>query len=398
MNQPRPQVRIDALTGIRILAAAGVFLSHASAPAFLPDRARTFMAAGYNGVTLFFILSGFVLALSYADKFNRLDGVTTWNFAVARIARIYPLYLFALLWVMAPGLITTGFDFSMLRHALAVQAWHPDIAVAYAFNGPGWSIGVEFFLYACFPLVILALRRIRHSPVLLLTVAGVAFAFTLGLAWWFTATGRADLPWHDPSSAHRWLYRMPLTRIGDFVIGAVAALLAMSTRPAAWLGRSAQIVGAVMMVLLMQHEPLLFTAWSWDSAYVLPAFLLLWGLAVTPSTGFGRILGSRPMVVLGEASFAFYLLHAALLPRMHIAEPTGWPTWAAMTAFEFVMIMLLAVGAHTIIERPAQRWIRRGLSRRKAQPAEPVTPPEAPSVRAPLPAEPPTRSSEISVV
>ena len=49
--------RIDALTGVRIVAAVGVFANHIVTPAFVPAPIRTVMAAGYNGVTLFFILS-----------------------------------------------------------------------------------------------------------------------------------------------------------------------------------------------------------------------------------------------------------------------------------------------------------------------------------------------------
>jgi peptidoglycan/LPS O-acetylase OafA/YrhL len=54
---------------VRILAAGGVFLSHIPRPQFLPEPVKTFIGSGYNGVTLFFILSGFVLAWSYADRF-----------------------------------------------------------------------------------------------------------------------------------------------------------------------------------------------------------------------------------------------------------------------------------------------------------------------------------------
>ena len=222
--------RIDALTGVRIVAAAAVFLSHAGAPEFAPASLKTFMAAGYNGVTLFFVLSGFVLAWNYGDRMSRLTPGNVWSFAVARVARIYPVYLLALLWVAAPIVVTSGVPEDLWVHAAALQAWDSDIQVAYGYNGPAWSISVEFFLYACFPLLILALGPIRRNSRGLLIVAGIALAVVVGLAWWFAAV-RVEPAWGAPGGSHRWLYRMPLTRLGDFTIGACLALRPLRYSP-----------------------------------------------------------------------------------------------------------------------------------------------------------------------
>jgi peptidoglycan/LPS O-acetylase OafA/YrhL len=152
---------------------------------------------------------------------------------------------------------------------------------------------------------------------------------------------------------------MPLTRLGDFVVGIVAALLVRNGTMAAGWARQAQVAGGVAMVMLMAWPALFLTAWSFDVITVVPVFVLLWGLASAPRTALARALGSRAIVLAGEASYAFYLLHYPLLGRLDLGVPDGWRGWVFEVTLQFVIILLLAIGAHLAIERPAQRWLRR---------------------------------------
>jgi peptidoglycan/LPS O-acetylase OafA/YrhL len=323
---------------------------------------KTFIGSGYNGVTLFFILSGFVLAWSYADRILPLEPRGLWSFFVARLARVYPMYLLALLVVILPRIMDGKSDSLMLVHALALQPWMPNVGSVYVYNVPGWSIGVEFFLYACFPLLILGLSKLRKNTAALLVTGVVVVAAVFALTWWFVVTGRADLPVAHPESAHRWLYRMPATRLGDFAIGIIAALLVRNYKAPAWLSRAAQTVGAGAILALMCSPQLISTAWSWDAVYMLPAALLLWGLAAGPQTFLARGLATKPMVLFGEASFAFYLLHRPLVESLTIATGGG-RAWVLANAITFSLILLMAVGAHMVIERPAQKLLRRVFNR-----------------------------------
>jgi peptidoglycan/LPS O-acetylase OafA/YrhL len=204
-----------------------------------------------------------------------------------------------------------------------------------------------------------------------------------GLAWFFIARGHGGLPW-DGDSAHRWLYRMPLTRLGDFVVGVAAAMLIRCTRAPAWGAALAQLVGVISIVWLMVQPSLLFAAWSWDAVYLGPVFLLIWGLAAGQGTLLARFLASPPMIVAGEASFAFYILHGPMLGLLAYAGVNSEAKWVLQTTLQFTMILVLAVGAHHIIELPAQRWLRNTLDRRprKAE-ASKVAAAEAPPVEAP---------------
>lgn len=376
--------RLPALTGIRIFAALAVYGSHIGAPARVPNAIGTFFSSGYCGVTIFFVLSGFVLAINYFDDFRRPGLRGTYNYFVARFARIYPLYILVIFFfVVRQHALGESID-GWWRSALALQAWDPDLSHTYAFDPPAWSLSVEFFLYACFPLLVPLIAKLRRPPTVLLAAAGVAVAMA-ALAAWFVYTGRGDLIWTDPGSAHRWLYRTPLTRLGDFALGILAARLYFQTRERKSVGRLGLplVLGATVVTIgLMSWPELIFTPWSWDLAYGVPAAIFIFGLAVAPLSWPARFLSLPFIVLLGEASYAFYLVHDPAIGFL------GAGTWDAGISISVIVyealalgaIIALAVGLHVTVERPARTYIRRALTWRKERANSP--PP------APVPAKP----------
>ena len=363
------------LTGIRFIAAIFIFTVHVALPTQGLEVASAVQVAGHEGMTIFFVLSGFILAWNYDRVFGEritLPGLRTYY--VARIARIYPLYLAALL----IAVLTVSSGGAVLRvlasgefwlHAGALQTWSPDLSVAYGLNGPGWSIGVEFFLYALFPLLIIPFRRIRHRSGALIAVAvGSVIVLALVTAA-FVLAGLADLPSTDPASAHRWLYRTPLARVPDFVLGIAVAYLAIHQPPpsAARWGRTAQVVGTAAALGFMAIPPLASSVWSLDVAHMLPFALVLIGLMWAPHTVLARALGSRAMVFLGECSFAFYLLHQTLI-RLVGQPGDGWGSYATQWTLAFIITLLASAGAHLVIERPLRAGIRTLLDRKRPVP------------------------------
>ena len=185
--------RLPSLTGLRIFAALAVYLSHVGPPHGSPAVLASFFKSGYSGVTLFFVLSGFVLSVNYFDAFRRPRLVTSYNFFVARFARIYPLYIVILFYVVVHDHAIGITIHDWWWNALAIQAWSPNISIAYGFDGPAWSLSVEFFLYACFPLIVPLIARIHRPRSILLAAAGVAAAM-FALVVIFVATGHGSLP------------------------------------------------------------------------------------------------------------------------------------------------------------------------------------------------------------
>jgi peptidoglycan/LPS O-acetylase OafA/YrhL len=359
--------RLPSLTGLRIFAALAVYLSHIGPPHGSPKIVYSLFEAGYSGVTIFFVLSGFVLAVNYFDEFRRLRWVSAYNFFVARFARLYPLYLLILFYLVvrqhALGIPIDGW----WRNALAIQTWNPHVEVAYSFDSPAWSIGVEVFLYACFPLLVPLIARLRSVRSILICAAAVAVAM-FAMAAIFVATGHGSLPATDSGSAHRWLYRTPLTRLGDFALGILAARLFVvlgRERLARFGGGALATAAAAVIVVLMAWPGLLFSAWSWDIAYAVPATLLIFGLATGPRGGLARFLSVPAIVLLGEASYAFYLVH---FPMISFLGAGSWVNALTVTEVVYEVMILgaiiaLAIGLHVAFELPARRTLRRRLSR-----------------------------------
>jgi peptidoglycan/LPS O-acetylase OafA/YrhL len=357
--------RLPGLTGLRIFAALAVYASHVGPPHDSPQAVRTFFEAGYMGVTLFFVLSGFVLAINYFDAMRRPSVPATWQFAVARFARIYPLYILVLCYILLREHVFGASLGGWWEHVLAIQAWNPSVFQQFNFNGPAWSVSVEVFLYACFPLLVPALARLRTIRALLLAAAAVVLIMA-GLALWFVLSHRSALPWSSSASAHRWLYVMPLTRLGDFTLGILAARLYAKVRGDVRVVRAgvALVIASMLVILALMFWPAnLFSAWSWDLAYALPSVVLIFGLAIAPQGAPARLLSLPLITLLGESSYAFYLVHQPAIGYL------GAGRWALgmsastvlFEAFTLGAILCLAVGLHIMIERPARIKIRRLL-------------------------------------
>lgn len=369
---------IPALTGLRFVAALLVFVSHYPVPGVAGTPLRM-MRSGYMAVTLFFVLSGFVLAYNYLERMEtRLTPGVVGEFLLARVARIYPLYavLIAFTWLLsAPPRVP------LWPYLLAIQTWYPDVRFAFGLVEPSWSIGVEVFLYLAFPLLLAALVQlgVLRSGRRLVVVALLVCAAMLGAAVWFSLTGRSELSMMDPASAHRWLYRTPVARLGDFLLGMLGAAYCLrvaradATTRGRW--RIAGLAAIAVTLVFMALPSVFYSAFSWDVAYALPAAVIFVGLTLDPRGRLARLLGAGPMRLLGEASYAFYLIHM-LAGRWYAATDLGAAASLARYALFLAFVVACAIAIHLAFERPARRLIR-SIFR--------IPPPAAAGVRAAMP-------------
>ena len=151
---------LPALSGLRTILAVNVMFFHFTPPhpAFLSpviDNAYVF-------VGFFFLISGFVLAYNYADR----PTLSKRAFYLARLSRVYPVYLLVLLlsipflWQEWPAHSPADFWRGLLLTPFALQAWSPTLATFW--NTVGWTVPAEFLLYAMFPFLLLLIKRKSH--------------------------------------------------------------------------------------------------------------------------------------------------------------------------------------------------------------------------------------------
>ncbi|HLL31773.1 MAG TPA: acyltransferase, partial [Allosphingosinicella sp.] len=219
-----PRADLPALTGIRGLAAWFVVLYHIrlGAVPYLPDGANFALSKGYLAVDLFFMLSGFVLWLNYADRLRR-DGIgAVPKYLARRVARVWPLHLFilALTVIFAAGLAAAGklnpdhYPWAELPlHMLLIHNW--GFTGALTWNDPSWSISGEAGAYLLFPLIVLGADWRRLSPAL-----AIAALLLLALLLW------AVMGWNGADILDRDIPRFGLLRaVTEFSMGTIVCAL-----------------------------------------------------------------------------------------------------------------------------------------------------------------------------
>ena len=365
---------IKALTGLRIVAALWVVFFHYrpmlwdASPRLREDLAPVFNA-GAQGVDLFFILSGFVLAWNYLDRMGpHWSARATWHFLWLRLSRVWPIYLvtmhLAAVWIIITLHVgdspspdaerLTALNY--VRQFFMVQLWFSPFFDHTSWDGPAWSISAEWLAYLLFGMLILLIFRIALVS-RARTLLALAFFASLPPTLLLLSSGMLYTPWS-------WLPRI----VAQFTAGAVACAAVRrldigerGRRIAGYLS-VALVVGIVAILYYYDAHPV---AGMVDPGGVVA--LLFMPLVVALSIGVGTLpalLSTRPMIYGGQISFSLYMIH----------EPvhTVWD-WAVaqygivlskpVAKVVVIGLILLAVAAAMVlfrfVEEPARRWMRR---------------------------------------
>jgi len=367
-RQPRPvkrQTELSALTGLRFFAAFYVVVYHfisPSLPKSLPAVVNIF-SVGYTAVGLFFLLSGFVLSYSYLREPGRLS-IDRRTFWIARIARIYPAYLFAFL-LAAPFQIAGSVGVNGLRVGLEkltvggalvvalLQAWTP--WSAWYWNIPAWSLSVEVFFYFCFPFLapVLALLRPRGS----IRLAAGLWLVGLAAPIAYCAFKHPDL--QPPlGNVQLAIETNPLLRLPEFLVGILLGWIFVSgfrfsNRVAAWLSIFALGASlAAMSFSSLAPRPL------FANGLLAPLMgLLIFSLA--HQSGILAMFLSHPILkLLGDASYAVYVLQFPIASFFGIAP--GHCTFARFACY-LIVLVLVSVFTFFFIEQPLRVRIKQRL-------------------------------------
>ncbi|MGD0548542.1 MAG: acyltransferase, partial [Terracidiphilus sp.] len=217
---------MNALTGLRCLAACNIVLFHFSDPKSFGWLAPV-VNSGYIALGLFFLLSGFVLGYNYAEQ-ARSGSLSAVRFWKARFTRLYPVYMLSLLlsWRMVAaeyGAHTHAmFWTGMALTPLLLQGWIPSLATF--LNTPAWAMPAEAFLYALFPWLARIKRPARASQSLLWLGGVLTVGMLPGLLYLILQPDGIAHP--DRWSWGPWLQALkytPLPHLASFVFGILLA-------------------------------------------------------------------------------------------------------------------------------------------------------------------------------
>ena len=341
---------LGALTGLRFFAATYVLLFHSGAGYLSEVGAHaslvTFLQNGFMGVSLFFILSGFVLTYAH---FRGLDSIH--KYALARFGRIYPVYCLALL--MAYPFANDKSIADVISEVLLVQAWARSnyAGPGTLINTPSWTLSVEFVFYLLFPILLFLTARCSVA-----TLSRALVFVALLLLIWHTSVPYA---W-DATYVFlpEWI-TIPFCRIFEFIFGILLCRWTYSSdRTSALIGRERWLIlNTIMIVALLV---------IFKNPYVISAVSVLFGVLIvqlaTGSNWVTALLSNRFFRVLGGASYGIYIFQQPVrsislwLFDNHIVGRFAAPA----------LLIAWSVAVFLYYEQPIRRWVTSG--QKKAAP------------------------------
>jgi peptidoglycan/LPS O-acetylase OafA/YrhL len=363
---------IPSLTGLRGIAACSVLFAHAMDSSFTyepilhPFSARI----AYFGMSLFFVLSGFVIHYNYADLFRAEPlRVALSRFFVARFARLYPLYAVVILCLL-PSIPVPFSKWVVLSYLTMTQSWfNVEMAVA----PPAWSVSTEWFFYFAFiplTMIVVALRK----PVLIFIVFCIASIIGLSIAfalWRAPITAFAyDWFWHgEKVSSDPWgwsYYFSPYLRVLEFISGMLMAQ-AYRMRDAERLSRFILPVGLIWCGIIVMSCWL--PAWT-PLENLVPNFIFVPAIAPVMlhlcmyKSWLSRALSAPTMLFLGEISYSIYFWSFFIMTMLASMFDKAHPITILYfnSGLKVIVIcaltVVMAYGSFSLIEVPARRWIR----------------------------------------
>jgi peptidoglycan/LPS O-acetylase OafA/YrhL len=324
--------RLDSLTGIRAIAAMLVFWHHA-------NSLYGGISSGMVGVSLFYILSGFVMA--WVDREDDTDVL----FYRRRFAKIYPAYAVAAVIAIAYAAVTIGVSWKDFFAFTLLQSWVPDQTVYYAALVVFWSLSCEAFFYVAFPLIRRFTRAVTTRRLWLMACVAAVVSMSVALA----GVGFPETP------QLMWaVVVFPLSRLPEFAIGVcLGSLMARGWRPRipmtfAWLLAAAGTVAAMFAPYSLSRY----------AVTLIPFAVLVVALAAADLRGTRVFTSAKWMVRLGDWSYCFYLIHlVVIMVTVSGAKRLDLPLWATI-AVALVGSVLAAWILHTMVDKPADMKLR----------------------------------------
>jgi len=346
---------LDAVRGVAILLVLifhfGPFgLGLTSSSPFIDRLDVLISRAGWIGVDLFFVLSGFLITGILYDAKRSKHYFR--NFYVRRVLRIFPLYYGALLifLVVLPWLLAEHAGVQLMKRD-AIWYWTYLSNVRIAYNGwPGfgaighfWSLAVEEQFYLVWPVIVLALSP-RHLQAACLACVIGALAVRVGL----------NVEGNETAA-----FVLTPARIDALAVGAYLAISARGPtglrRISRWaLPSAALLSGALLAIFVLRkgfvaQDPIVSTVGHTLLACLFGAILVL-ALTSARDSFIGSICASSFLCFFGRYSYALYVFHHPMLFFRPGAIPlTVVPTIGGSQLLRQLVFLILATGVSVSI-------------------------------------------------
>lgn len=356
---------IPGLDGLRALAVLSVIAYHLK---------FNWASGGLLGVTIFFVLSGYLITNLLLIEWEQTRRIDLKNFWIRRARRLLPSMLTMLLIVTA---WITLFDQAFLGKLkddflaalLYVSNWwyiFHDVSYFESMGVPSvlthfWSLAIEEQFYVIWPLFIfLALSvKLKRKPLVIITmIIATASALAMGIMY---------EPGTDPSR----VYYGTDTRAFSLLIGAILAFLwpshKLSTKVPKQLRLSMDLIGIISLItlLFMIHTSNQYSGFLYLGGMFFASILtaLLVAVIVHPSSALSKWLSIKPLRWIGVRSYGIYLWHYPIILLTNPLVDTEGPSITRII-FQLTLTFVIAGLSYKYIENPIrQGWIKRFIKR-----------------------------------
>lgn len=361
MDTPN-QNKFEALTGMRAIAAIMVFVYHNRKywRDDLPWYIMRFISEWHIGVTVFFVLSGFLLAYRYQDfPLDPKKGYL--KYILLRIARIFPMYWILLSFFFLDTHYSKNLHTYFLQYSLLYSMFQK-----YNLTGivQAWSLNVEFFFYLFSPFLFSLIKKSwRYCILFLLALFFVAGFIGYGL---YLYNGN-KLGFLFPLN-----FMIANTFFGrslEFFFGMLLAFLLRHGKGIVFLKslKKPTFFGGVFIIIFIvaiasfARNNFVHGVERWEGRLIHELFLpisisvFLWGL-MSEKTFLSKILSSKFAILLGNASFVFYLIHISyfnLKLKSYIYLPDH----------NFALLWIFSILIYLFLEKPLYEWCRKQIAK-----------------------------------
>jgi len=359
----RPGAWFPGLNGLRFFAAMAVAFSHVELLKQyhgLPNAYDTpaVYELGRLSVTLFFVLSGYLITWLLLVEKQRTGHIAVRRFYIRRILRIWPLYFLVVLasFLVLPRL--EAFQIPRFTEALGTHFgatftmfvfFLPQLALSLydpvPFAEPAWSIGVEEQFYLLWPLLLRRTKNfVRLAVIVVIVAIGARYA-----ALWIAQANRADeaaLRFWNPVISYLYFTRFECMAIGGFFAWLVFA------KKRAMLN--------IFYSRFVQLAVYALTAWLLVTDQFKPIFnygvysvcfgVLILNVATNPRSLIK--LPGRAFEFLGDISFSIYMLHELAIQLVLFL---GWTSNALLYTASMTLTVAAASACYLFFERPFLR-------------------------------------------
>lgn len=303
--------KIDSLQALRTIAFLGVFFVHAD---FCVEW-------GVLGVTVFFVMSGFLLMVRNDGKDLGISLKKNFLFSINKIKRLYPLHIIMMVCMIA----LTRESYRELEkaqlisqikviaaHIFLVQTWKPAPEMNTSINGVAWYLSVALFLYFVFPIWHKLVKNLKTWIMFVISLVIIAIEIIVCI-YMIGRYGNGDY-------TYLWfVYCFPVFRLGDFLIGTFFGRLYLDINE---LGSAKATIIEIMACALavfvcwwnpQSHTNIVSIALNnWTTVYIPVAGVWIYLFAVNQGY-ITKVLSNKLLIFVGNISGYLFLIHYAVI-------------------------------------------------------------------------------------